>query len=404
MERGDVTRRASCVRGEQQRGHHNRRRCETPESPRDDPSPRQRLQRSGSRAALPAPRPRGDRRQQQALRDALSVVRPRGRRAGRRRRQGRRGLPGRCPRWPPEGAFPAGRCDPNRFAGNRIQGGYQRRRDSGRGHAGLPQPDAKRRYSWRPGLPAEHRRVADWALALQRGHPGLRQRDRRRKRPDSSRRERPKVLEFEPWRDQTRAGQEDSLLRQSMGHRLHQRFRSRHGVRRLRGQRSPGQGHGSRRRQAGLHRRREHHPLYRSERSGQLRHQRGEGRQEPARYRHHERRLAGLRPELRFAQRLGGRLAAGRRGRHHPDCSPAPERVPGRSRSRRRRDVLLVAGSLRSPAGHQGLHGRAPVQGRLAELRELPLQGAHRRRRLGLQHRLAQIGAAERDLQSSRQE
>ena len=65
----------------------------------------------------------------------------------------------------------------------------------------------------------------------------------------------------------------------------------------------------------------------------------------------------------------------------------------------RRGDVLLLARQLQPAGGHAVSTDERLSQRGLAELRELPLQGPDRRRRLGVRRRPAQVGAAERDLQ-----
>ena len=56
-------------------------------------------------------------------------------------------------------------------------------------------------------------------------------------------------------------------------------------------------------------------------------------------------------------------------------------------------------GNFNRPAGSDRLDDRAAVERGLAELLELPLRGPHRQRRVGVRHRPAQVGAAERELQ-----
>ena len=56
-------------------------------------------------------------------------------------------------------------------------------------------------------------------------------------------------------------------------------------------------------------------------------------------------------------------------------------------------------GNFNRPRGSDRLYDRAAVERGLAELRELPLRGAHRQHRVGVRHGPAQVGAAERHVQ-----
>ena len=79
--------------------------------------------------------------------------------------------------------------------------------------------------------------------------------------------------------------------------------------------------------------------------------------------------------------------------------APPRRGLAGRGRGRRRGDVLLLARRVQPPGRRGRVDHRAAVQRRLAGLQQLPLQGADRRRGLGVRHRPAQVGAAEPDVQ-----
>ena len=84
---------------------------------------------------------------------------------------------------------------------------------------------------------------------------------------------------------------------------------------------------------------------------------------------------------------------------HQGRSAPRPCRRPARRPSRSlvgRRDVLLARAATSTGRRGARCRRRAAVERGLAELRELPLQGPDRRRRLGLRRRPAQVRAAQR--------
>ena len=145
---------------------------------------------------------------------------------------------------------------------------------------------------------------------------------------------------------------------------------------------------------------REHHALHRPQRPARSGDQRRQCRQEPARHRDHRGRRLRLCRELRLAQHLEGRS----RSRTRSSRSSARPRC--RRRARWQEQVLVGAemffstrGHFDRPAAATDLHRRAPVAGRLAELRQLPLQGPDRRRGLGVRPGSAQVHPDGRHLQ-----
>ena len=93
--------------------------------------------------------------------------------------------------------------------------------------------------------------------------------------------------------------------------------------------------------------------------------------------------------DLRHRQRRQG----------HPHHAAAAARLAGGAGAGRGGDVLLARAATSTGRRHDRVDRRAPVAGRLADLRELPLQGPDRRRRLGSSPRAAQVHPAERHLQ-----
>ena len=262
------------------------------------------------------------------------------------------------------------------------------RRRPARPDARLPEPAAEHRHPRQPGLPAEHRRLAGRPAALRRQHAGLRQRHSRR-----ARRHRPQTRARRASSTCTSARATPSRARRSCSSPTRGPWPSPRRAARA----TPT----SSRRTATCWSSSTSPPTGASRFTGDADTTRyidlndpanpatsgAQRRQEPAGHRHEPRRAPRLRHELRLAQRLGRRH--GQRPRHqgHPHGAAARPGLARGGRPRRRGDVLLLARQLR-PAGERGgVDRRAPVAGRLAELRQLPLQGPDRRRGLGVRRR-----------------
>ena len=150
-------------------------------------------------------------------------------------------------------------------------------------------------------------------------------------------------IEPAPGRTGPRGRQEEAVLCQPLGHRLHHAERCRHRLRHLRRQRSAGQAQRRRVRQSELHRRRADHALHRPQRSGRPGDQRRQCRQEPARDRDQDGWPGAprLRRQLRLAQHLRGRPHPGQGDPGHPDHCPAAAGLGPRAGAGRGGDVLL---------------------------------------------------------------
>ena len=98
-----------------------------------------------------------------------------------------------------------------------------------------------------------------------------------------------------------------------------------------------------------------------------------------------------LRRQLRLAQHLGGRSAQRQGGQGHPTAAAAAAGLGPGTGAGRGGDVLLQPRPFRPARQRDDLDRRASVAGRLAELRQLPLQGPDRWRGLGVRPRSAQV-------------
>ena len=175
------------------------------------------LQRPGPQPPLPAARPGGHRQQQAAVRHALPLVHRSRRPAGRRQRQGGRGLPARHQHrrrtsiagYRPAAADPA---RPPRSPASTIDatGDGDRPTTTSAFPNQLQSIVIRGNQAYLPNIAAS----PDGPAAVQRRHAGLRQRHRRRQRHQPDRRERGQVPQPASRRARPRAGQEEAVLRQ----------------------------------------------------------------------------------------------------------------------------------------------------------------------------------------------
>ena len=209
----------------------------------------QHLQRPGPQPPLPAARPRGDARTASACSSRASS-RSRSRAGSRATtRAGRASSAGstsstkskRIRSYRPAAQIAIAP------AGDRLHGRRDRRRRA-RPDLGVPEPDAEHRDPRQPGLPAEHRRLARRAAALQRRHAGVRERDRRRaQRQPRATRARRSSSTCTSARAQPEAGKKKLFFANVWAIAFTKQSGSGAGVRRLVGQRPAGEGQRRRR-------------------------------------------------------------------------------------------------------------------------------------------------------------
>ena len=376
-----------------------------PEGARLRRAARQRLQ-PGRGLPLPATRHGGEQEQQEAVRDELLLLPaarlPAGRttRAGRASsaasrstRSRRRGSSGPRPR-PASRSSRATRASPP----IRTSTTCRTRCSPGRTRCRASSSEAARpscRIS-----PLRRRAPSASTTRLD----GVRERHQRDQQRKPERRQQRQVRQPPPRRPYARAGQEEALLRQSLGDRVHEPERVRIRLRRLRRLRRAGQGERVGQRHAQLHGRAADHALHRPQRPGQPGHERRQRRQEPAGHRRQQAGHPGLGEQLRLPQRHEGQPSDRPGDRDHPLRRAPGTGIAGGDRRGRSGDVLQLARQLRPARRHDGVHQRAALERCLAVLRELPLQGAHRQRRVVVRNRPAQVAAAERELQPERPE
>ena len=369
------------------------------------PHPRP-LRRTRPQPPLPAARPRGRPQQQPPLRHELPRVHPPRRQAGRRQRPPGRRLPvERRHGVRRHRRLPAREADHARAAGHRLHRRPRRQRHA-RPDLGVPQPAPEHRDPRRPGVPAEHRRLAGRAAALRRLHAGVRQHGQRRSAPARSATARPaRFLNLHLGARDPEPGKKKLFFANAWAIG----FTNQSGA-------------GLRLRRLGRQR-----PAREDPRRGRRAASRSRATRDTTRYIDLNDPAnpataganAGKNPQGIVVNAAGTRayvanfvsrnvsvvdLRTDRVIKAIQTSPPATDRLDRPGRERRRRDVLLVARQLRPPGECGGVDERAPADERLAVVLELPLQGPDRRRRLGVRHRAAQVRAAQRHVQPAQPE
>ena len=206
------------------------------------------LQRPRPRPPLPAARPRGHRRTATRLYVTrfLAFTRPGGKQADDNGQQGVVCRLTSTRRRPTSATTGRARRITLGAAGHRLHRRPRRRRHA-RPDLGVPEPAAEHRDPRQPGLPAEHRRLAARAAAVQRRHAGLRERRSAASSGDDADAGAGKFINLHLGAREPGAGQEEAVLRERVGDRLHEPAGAGIGLRRLRRQRPAGQGQRRRR-------------------------------------------------------------------------------------------------------------------------------------------------------------